>query len=91
MKAYLEALETRMREVEDQIRLEIDDPCAGPPRQGHISGSCDFVRQLFREAEAAGERIEHQPDSPLYFLNGLPIKADGNLPKNTFMIQLSPE
>jgi hypothetical protein len=87
MKTYLEVLEARMREVEEQIRREIDDPCLGAPH-GHISASCDFVRQLFREAEAAGERVEHQPDSPFYFLNGLRIKADGNLPKGSFMIEL---
>ena len=32
---YLKILETRMREIEEQImRGSEDDPCAGPPRHG---------------------------------------------------------
>jgi len=36
---YLKILETRMREIEEQImRGSEDDPCAGPPRQWPLAG-----------------------------------------------------
>ena len=36
---YLKILETRMREIEEQIMRESeDDPCAGPPRPWPLAG-----------------------------------------------------
>lgn len=95
----LELIINQMREIED-------DPGAGVPFcVFRIYGSCDFVRQLLREAEAEGQNVEHKPDSPFYFLGGFqlepdtpdcflggfPIEAVANLPKNSFLIQFQNE
>jgi hypothetical protein len=99
MNTPLELIITRMREIEG------DPSINGSVYDFRISGSYDFVRQLLREAEAEGQNVEHKPDSPFYFLGGFqlepdtpfgflggfPIKAVANLPKNTFVIELTPD
>jgi hypothetical protein len=71
-------------------RIKEAAPAGRPFCIFRITASCDFVRQLLREAEAAGETVKHEPDSPVYFLDGFPIKAVSYLPKNTFLIELDP-
>jgi hypothetical protein len=51
--------------------------------------SCDFLRALIQEQAALGEEVEHN-GSGVYFVGSIAIKADGALPKNSFVISLAP-
>jgi hypothetical protein len=50
--------------------------------------SCDFLRALIQEQAALGEEVEHN-GSGVYFFGDLAIKADGTMPKNCFLIELT--
>jgi hypothetical protein len=81
MNSSLELIRRRIDEIESQLAA---------PRNGTVTASCDFLRQVIQEQAALGEEVVHN-GAGAYRVGDIEIQASGELPKGSFLIQLIPE
>ena len=78
MKTYLELIRDREAEIEAEFSAPV-----------RITASTDFVRALISEFRERGKQIFRDVDTNVYLFDGTEIEPSGELPKGSFMIELS--